>query len=125
MSVDRSVRRSVGRSVTPYFFCIFELFEGRSEYFMGVNAPVQVSTAPALLITAPAQPPATGAVVYTALFLLFLLLYLFILTLHFPIWDDYNFASKEPKALLKLKLENSFLREVFFFFFLFFLFFLL
>ena len=71
-SLCRSVRRSVGRSVRPsvtlYFFRIFSLFEGRYEYFMGVNAPAQVSTAPAQLITAPAQPPATGAVVYTALF---------------------------------------------------------
>ena len=45
--------------------CIFELFEGRKVqmYFMDVNAPAQ-------LISAPAQPPATELVVYTALFFL-------------------------------------------------------
>ena len=31
--------------------------------------PAQLTTAPAQLITAPVQPPATGAAVYTALFL--------------------------------------------------------
>ena len=35
---------------------------------MVVFAPAQNNSAPAQLITAPAQPPATGAVVYTALF---------------------------------------------------------
>ena len=35
---------------------------------MVVYAPAQIISAPALLITPPAQPPATGAVVYTALF---------------------------------------------------------
>ena len=34
-----------------------------------ITAPAQLITAPAQLITAPAQPPATGAAVYTALFL--------------------------------------------------------
>ena len=34
-----------------------------------IIAPAQLITAPAQLITAPAQPPATGAAVYTALFL--------------------------------------------------------
>ena len=34
-----------------------------------ITAPAQVITAPAQLITAPAQPPATGAAVYTALFI--------------------------------------------------------
>ena len=45
-------------------FCIFELFEGkkfRYEYFMGVETPAQI-------ITAPAQPLATGVAVYTAMF---------------------------------------------------------
>ena len=35
---------------------------------MVVHAPALISSAPAQLITAPAQPPATGVVVYTALF---------------------------------------------------------
>ena len=34
-----------------------------------IIAPAQLITAPAQRITAPAQPPATGAAVYTALFL--------------------------------------------------------
>ena len=49
----------------------------RYEYFMDVSAPAQIITAPAQiitaptqLITAPAQPPATGAAMYTALFLI-------------------------------------------------------
>ena len=35
-----------------------------------ITAPAQHITAPTQLITAPAQPPATGAAVYTALFLI-------------------------------------------------------
>ena len=35
-----------------------------------ITAPAQVITAPAQLITAPAQIPATGAAVYTALFII-------------------------------------------------------
>ena len=35
---------------------------------MNKNALTQIITAPAQLIAAPAQPPATGAVVFTALF---------------------------------------------------------
>ena len=68
VTVRRSVRPSVGRSVTLYFFCIFKLFEGtveefRGEYFMNVkllSAPAQLIFAPAQLNTALAQPPATG-----------------------------------------------------------------
>ena len=37
---------------------------------MVINAPAQIITAPAQLIIAPAQPPMTGAVVITALFVI-------------------------------------------------------
>ena len=36
---------------------------------MAFTAPAKLIIAPAQLITAPAQPPATGAAVYTALFI--------------------------------------------------------
>ena len=36
---------------------------------MDVNAPAQLIAAPAQIITAPTEPPATGAVLYTALLL--------------------------------------------------------
>ena len=67
-SVGRSVRPSVGpsvgSSVTLYFVAFLsclkiEMF--RYEYLMDVNGPAQI-------ITAPAQPPATGVAVYTAWF---------------------------------------------------------
>ena len=62
-----SVGLSVGPSVRPSHFTFFAFLSSlkaekfRYEYFTDVSAPAQ-------LITAPARPPATGAVVYTALF---------------------------------------------------------
>ena len=80
-SVRPSVRPSVGPSVGRSHFTFFALLsylkveKFRYEYFMDINAPAQIITAPAQHNTAlaqhnnaPAQPPATGVVVYTALF---------------------------------------------------------
>ena len=71
MSVSRSVRPFVGPSYFTFFAFLGYLEEDKFsyEYFMDINAPAQFITAPAQLITAAAQPPATGVVVYTALFL--------------------------------------------------------
>ena len=64
--VGLSVCLSVGRSVLSHFaFFAFlsclKVEKFRYEYFIDVYAPAQI-------ITAPAQPPATGVAVYTALF---------------------------------------------------------
>ena len=71
-SVDLSVCRSV-LSVSHFGFSTFlsclKVEKIRYEYFVDFNAPAQLITVPAQPITAPAQPPATGAAVYTALFL--------------------------------------------------------
>ena len=67
MSVGRSVGLSVGRSVGPSHFAFLGIL--RVEKFVFEHAPAQIMAAPAQIITAPAQPPATGAAVYTALFL--------------------------------------------------------
>ena len=63
-----SVCRSVGLSVGPSHFAFFA-FLGilRVGKFVFEYAPAQIITAPAKIIIAPAQPPATGAGVYTAL----------------------------------------------------------
>ena len=50
-------------------FFVFEncLKVEKYEYFMDNNALTQIITTPAQLIAAPAQPPAAGVTVYTAL----------------------------------------------------------
>ena len=71
MSVGRSVCRSVGPSVCPSVChtLLFLHFWGiRVEKFVFEHAPAQIIAAPAQIITAPTQLPATGVVVYTALF---------------------------------------------------------
>ena len=59
MLIGLAVALSVGQSYQTLCF-----FYG---YFMDVNAHGQITTAYAQLITAPAQPPAKGVAVYTAL----------------------------------------------------------
>ena len=69
----KSLYLSVGRSVGH----TFSLRKAYTALAQIITAPAQLNTAPAKLITAPAhnitapaRPPATGAAVYTALFLL-------------------------------------------------------
>ena len=57
--VGRSIGWSVGRSVTLFFIAFLGIL--RVGKFIFEHAPAQI-------ITAPAQPPATGVVVYTPLF---------------------------------------------------------
>ena len=70
----RPISHRVGRSVgLSHFACpshlAFFAFLGilRVEKFAFEHAPAQIITASTHIITAPAQPPATGAVVYTSL----------------------------------------------------------
>ena len=70
----RPISHRVGPSVGPSHFTFFAFSSSlkvekfRYEYFMVVSAPAPIITAPAQLVNATAQPPATGVVVYTALF---------------------------------------------------------
>ena len=72
----RSVRPSIRPSVRPSHFALFAFlgtlrvgkFISEHAPAQTITAPAQIIIAPAHIITASAQQPATGAVVYTALF---------------------------------------------------------